>query len=85
MMYENTIEYMKELEKTKETRMNICKECGLYLETPNGCICNPHLYMNIEDKTTITDNPKIGYKRGCGCKVEKMWSIPFRHCSFNKW
>lgn len=50
-----------------EKRLEICRSCPLGLETGRGLICNPKLYINKEDKTSVSNIPKIGYVRGCSC------------------
>lgn len=56
-------------EDLREKRERICMECGLYKETSFGPVCNPNKYINTEDKTTISDTPRIGYRRGCSCRL----------------
>lgn len=72
-------------EDIKEERMNICKKCPLYKETPMGPICNPRLYINETDKESISDIPKIGYKRGCGCRLTAKTRLPNGKCIILKW
>lgn len=64
----------------KEERMSICKKCPLYKETPMGPICNPRLYINEMDKKSVSDRPKIGYKRGCGCRLTAKTRLPNGKC-----
>ena len=61
-------------------RMNICKKCPLYKETPMGPICNPRLYINESDKKSVSDRPRIGYKRGCGCALTRKTRLPYAKC-----
>lgn len=68
-----------------EERMKICKECGLYKETMMGPVCNPRLYISIEDKTTISEIPKLGFKRGCGCRLNAACRAKFKKCIVEKW
>lgn len=68
-----------------EERMKVCKECPLYKETPMGPICNPRLYISESDKITISDRPKIGYKRGCGCALNRKTKLPSAKCIVMKW
>lgn len=72
-------------EEMAEERMKICKECGLYKETMMGPICNPNLYLNMEDKSTVSDRPIIGYKKGCGCKLDRRVYVTYSHCACGKW
>lgn len=74
-----------ENEELAQERIAICKNCGLYKEGIYGPICNPNLYINIEDKETVTDRPTIGFKRGCGCILNKRVDKYYNHCIVNKW
>lgn len=68
-----------------EERIKICKECGLYKETMMGPICNPKLYISVEDKTTISNTPKVGFKRGCSCRLSSKCRVKFAKCIVEKW
>ena len=68
-----------------EERMKICKECGLYKETMMGPICNPKLYISVKDKTTISNTPKVGFKRGCSCRLSAKTRAKFAKCIVEKW
>lgn len=72
-------------EDIKEKRMKICKECPLYKETPMGPVCNSRLYISESDKTTVSDRPKIGYRRGCGCILARKTKLPNARCIVLKW
>lgn len=72
-------------EDIKEERMAICRECPLYKETPMGPVCNSKLYINEKDKETVSDRPKIGYKRGCGCRLNSKCRLPHARCIILKW
>lgn len=72
-------------EDIKEKRMEICKKCPLYKETSMGPICNPKLYISETDKTTVIDRPRIGYKRGCGCRLNAKTRLQNSKCIINKW
>lgn len=67
------------------SRMKICKECPLYKKEPITSSCNEHLYMNEEDLKTTSKVPKPGFKRGCGCNLERKTRLPNSKCSFGKW
>lgn len=69
----------------REQRENICKSCGLYKESHFGPICNPNKYINVDDKTTISDIPRVGYKRGCSCRLQAKWLSPNSKCIVGKW
>lgn len=68
-----------------EGRMKICKGCPLYLDGPTGPRCNPKLYISESDKITVSDRPKIGYKRGCNCFLSRKAKLPFAKCIVEKW
>ena len=75
------------LEKTNdlsEERMNICRNCPLYKETPMGPICNPNLYINETDKESVSASPKVGYRRGCGCQIARRSALPTSKCIVSK-
>lgn len=72
-------------EEMAERRMTICKACPLYKEVAGRVICNPNLYLNMEDGVTVSSVPKIGYKRGCGCHMNSKVRIPSSKCSLGKW
>lgn len=50
-----------------EERKAICEACPLYKKVGDRVICNPNKYLNVEDKTTVSDVPRVGFKRGCSC------------------
>lgn len=68
-----------------EKRIQICKKCGLYKDTPLGPVCNSKLYISNEDKTTISQTPKIGYVRGCSCRLHSKLRVSGARCIVNKW
>ena len=43
-----------------------------------------NLYINIEDKETVSDRPTIGFKRGCGCILNKRVDRYYNHCIVGK-
>lgn len=70
-------------EELAEKRLNICRECPLYLVTSRGPICNPKLYMN--DKGEVSTSPKSGFKRGCSCQILKKSRLTYGRCNHGKW
>lgn len=76
---------MENVDELYNKRMKICKTCPLYLENITGARCNPRLYLSETDKTTVSDRPKIGYKRGCNCELQKKLRLPAAKCVVNKW
>lgn len=76
---------MKDVNELFEERMDICKACPLYLDRPNGPICNPKLYISITDKQSVSKTPKIGYRSGCNCLLFKKLRVPSAKCVVGKW
>ena len=72
-------------EKLYNERLEICRKCPLGLETSNGLICNSKLYINKEDKESVSKFPKIGYVRGCSCHMDFKAKHEHSHCIVNKW
>ena len=70
-------------ESLSEQRLKICKTCPLYKEGPIGAICNPNLYIN-KDKE-VSDKPKLGFTRGCGCRISAKTRVQNAHCIINLW
>ncbi len=69
-----------------EERKAICESCPLYKKVGDRVICNPNLYLNIEDKTTVSDVPRVGFRRGCGCVMgQSKLSNPISKCVLGKW
>lgn len=75
----------EKLDKMAEEREAICRACPLCKEVNTMIICNPNLYLNLEDGKTTSDVPIAGYKRGCGCMMTKRWSNPNSKCVCGKW
>lgn len=69
-----------------ESRRAICEKCPLYLDVGGTYICNPNLYLNIEDGVTVSHEGKIGYRRGCGCLMTdfKYGNVNSK-CVLGKW
>lgn len=72
-------------EDLAKERLAICKECPLYKETPMGAICNPRLYISEENKTDYSDRPKIGYRKGCSCRLNAKVRLSHSRCIVGKW
>ena len=49
-----------------EERKAICESCPLYKKVGDRVICNPNLYLNVEDKTTVSDVPCCHCCKGKG-------------------
>lgn len=79
----HTNELFNKNEELFETRIKICKECPLYLETALGPICNSKLYINAQNE--VSDTPKDGFKRGCSCLLMKKSRLQTAKCIIGKW
>lgn len=64
----------------KYDKMNICRRCPIF----SNDLCNSHLYLNPETND-VSDTPKDGYIKGCGCYVPSKVSLPNKHCPAKKW
>lgn len=76
---------MENFDEIVESRKKICSECGLYLETPRGHICNHRKYLDMTDKTTVYDTPGPNRRKGCSCNMDKKIKLPFAKCVCGKW
>ena len=65
-----------------EARMNICKECPLYLVTEYGPRCNKRKFIHPDGRTSWL--PKEGFVQGCNCLLEKRTQSENEHCIVNK-
>ena len=72
-------------EELYNERLEICRACPLGLETARGLICNPKLYINKEDKISVSKFPKIGYVRGCSCCITNKAYHEHSKCIVGKW
>lgn len=73
------------LDELYEKRIEICQNCGLYLETPKHPICNSKKYISLLDKETISDTPKANFVKGCSCNLELKAKRSFSRCIAGKW
>ena len=48
-----------------------------------GPICNPKLYMNENGETS--DYQRIGFKRGCGCRLNAKTRLQYAKCTHGRW
>lgn len=79
------VDVYEQQEALYEERKAICESCPLCKMIGDKMICNPNLYLNIEDKITVSSIPKVGYKRGCGCFQSKTkLSNPVSKCPLQK-
>lgn len=64
-----------------EQRLRICKQCPLY--SLNGT-CNRKLYLNPKNGDVSTMQ-KSGYKKGCGCIINRKVKQKDAKCPVGKW
>lgn len=69
-----------------EPRMQICKACPLYTinEFWGWAQCNSELYLNPTTNETSVE-PKPGYSKGCGCRLNAKLTVPGEKCPAGKW
>lgn len=72
-------------EELYNERLEICRNCPLGLDTARGLICNPKLYINKDDKISVSNTPKIGYVRGCSCSLNHKCKQEYAKCIVGKW
>lgn len=66
-------------------RMDICRECPLFKVIPvAGPICNNKLYLDIKTGD-VSDVPKTGYRKGCGCRLQAKTRLKNAVCPLGKW
>jgi hypothetical protein len=66
-----------------QTRLEICMQCPICLMTALGPVCDRTKYINEKDE--VSNEPKIGFIRGCGCRLEAKVTIKRDHCIRAKW
>ena len=66
-----------------DRRMDICKECPLFLSTPSGFKCNPKMKDKAVDSDENISEGKEYY--GCGCYLEAKVRSPKSKCPLLKW
>lgn len=78
-------ELLSKEEELKEERMAICRKCGLFLDSaPIGPICNNKRF--IDPITGNTSNSmKVGYIKGCGCRLNAKTRLKDNSCIIGLW
>ncbi len=66
-------------------RLEVCKKCPLYKIHPEfGPMCNKALYLEpVTDE--VSETPKKGFKRGCGCRLNAKTRNGDAECPAGKW
>ena len=67
----------------KVERLKICRQCPIYSPRFGG-LCNRDLWFN-PDTDEISDEPRDGYVRGCGCRLLAKTTLPHARCVAGKW
>lgn len=75
---------MLDIEKLKNERIAICKECPLYKEGSNGPVCNSSKYISKDGKNWSWIK-KADYVKGCGCSLRHKVANPNSHCIISLW
>lgn len=71
-------------EELSKERLKVCRKCPLYIKDFElGAICNHRLYINEKDE--VSDRPKVGFKKGCGCLLRAKTRVTNAKCIINKW
>lgn len=70
------------MEEEINRRRELCNHCGIYDSEKD--ICSGSLYLNPENNN-VSDKPKDGYIKGCGCLLKRKIPNINRHCPAHKW
>lgn len=63
-------------------KQEICRKCPIC--DVDKWICNAKLFLNPETNE-VTNRPKKGFIKGCGCAILIKIKNPNNHCPANKW
>lgn len=79
-------EFLGNKESVAKPRRDVCLKCPLYHvnELWGWAECNHKLWLNPKTEETSLE-PKPGYVRGCGCRIEAKISVPSEKCPLGKW
>lgn len=70
---------------TAEQRLEICKQCKLvHMDPVYGPTCDSSKYMN-PDTGEISRFPRLGWIRGCNCRLAWKTKNPNARCVAGKW
>ena len=75
---------MLDINVITEQRLAICKACPLYKEGPYGATCNSSKYISPDGKDWSWIK-KAGYKKGCGCSINRKTANPNAKCIIGLW
>ena len=66
-----------------EKRLAICNACPICKSTIAGPICDPEKWINKQDETSLES--KVGYTKGCGCRLSAKTALHHARCIIGKW
>lgn len=70
-------------EDLSKSRLKICYSCPLYSNKLGG-MCNSRLWLNV-NTGDVSTTAKIGYERGCGCRLSAKTRLAQAKCPVGKW
>ena len=68
----------------REERLEICRECPIFIEASYGPVCDNNKWINPKTNESSLF-PLKGYVRGCGCRLNAKTTLKDNHCIVNKW
>ena len=72
------------LDELINKRLDVCKVCPLYKDTPNGPVCNPSKYIS-PDGEDWSYFKKDGWVKGCNCLLKNKTRGLNNKCIVGKW
>jgi len=65
-------------------RLKVCENCPLRIQTIFGLICDSKRWLNpLTNEESYTT--KVGFKKGCGCRLDAKTRTPDEKCPTGKW
>ena len=65
-----------------EERTKICRKCPIC--DIQKWVCNARLFLN-PDTNEVSNSPKEGFIKGCGCLLSRKIPDMNKHCPAKKW
>ena len=72
------------MEEFAEKRLAICRNCPIMLMTEFGMKCDDRKYIS-PDGTKSSFFSKEGWRKGCGCYLNRKAANIHNHCIIDKW
>lgn len=70
---------------TAAEKLKICEKCAIVKQDSTwGPICDSSKWLNPNTNES-SRLPKIGWIRGCGCRLKYKSANPTGHCIAKKW